>query len=105
MRSDGWKLFLFNVFGVEIQKSNVLYFSSKTLLHCMSFNSIYIIPGASSTSILNGVENVFSNVSFNLKSWNLELNSDLRAERAVQYFSVLVTSHYDKAGKCEKSFV
>jgi hypothetical protein len=63
-----------------------LYLSSKSLSHCISFNSIYIIPGASSTSILNGVVNIFSNVSFDLKYCNPEMNSELRTERAVQYF-------------------
>jgi hypothetical protein len=62
-------------------------------------NPVCIIPGASSTSMLNGVENVLNNFSLDLKSWNLELNSDMRLERAVQYFSVLVTSHFDTVGK------
>jgi hypothetical protein len=85
----------------EVQRS---YFFSKLLLHCMSINSICIILGVSSTSILIGVENIFSNVLFDLKSLNLELNSDLRTERAVQYFSVLVTFNCDKVGKCVKPF-
>jgi hypothetical protein len=74
VRSDGWKLLLFNVFGVEKQKSNVLIFLLKVTI-TFYVNSICIVLGASSMSILNGVENVFSSVSLDLKFWNLELNA------------------------------